>query len=165
MSWRTKILLVLALAALAAQQASGCSGIAETRPAVLPVQQGQQIVVKLHSGLGKPVKGVFLASTVEGVQLKHKDGTETTVPWESVRKITPKRNWHEFLIGVATGAVIAAIAVLSSEGDVGAAGSSAIAGLGAGAGAVAAVAGGPIEGVLYEAPKQESGADDVREGR
>jgi hypothetical protein len=152
----TKAILILALAALAAQQASGSSDAARTDPILGPLQQGQPIVVKMHSGLGKAVKGVFLASGPDGVRVRQKDGAEMTVPWESVRKIAPKRSWRELLIGVATGAAIAGLAVLSSEGDVGAGWSAGIVGIGAGGGAAAAAFGGPIEGPIYEAPEQET---------
>ncbi len=154
MSCRTRILLIAALGALAARQVHG-SDMVPSYPA-LQAHHGQQIVVKLHDGLGKAVKGAFLDSSVEGVRVQRKDGTAQTVPWESVRKITPKRSWHEFLIGVATGAAVAGLAVLSSEGDVGAGWGAGVTGIGAGAGAAAALVGGPIEGPLYEAPEQES---------
>lgn len=158
MSCRTRILLIAALTALAVQQTGGATNAAPDFP-TLRAHPGQNIVIKLQAGLGKAVKGAFVDSSVDGVRVQRKDGAEVTVPWESVRKITPKRSWHEFLIGVATGTAVAALAVLSSEGDVGAGWSAGATGIGAGAGVAAAVVGGPIEGPLYRAPKQESPAE------
>lgn len=157
MSGRTKILVVLALALLATPPASGSSDPEASYPTVLSVQPGQQIVVKLHRGLGKPVKGAFVDSSPEGVLLERERGAQVTVPWESVRKIVPKRRWYEFWIGVGTGAALAGIAVLSSEGDVGPGWGAAVVGAGAGAGAAAAALGGPLDGPVYEAPQGESG--------
>jgi hypothetical protein len=157
MSGQTKILVVLALALLATPTASGSSDPGAPYPTVLPIRQGQQIVVKLHRGFGKPVKGLFVASGAAGVRLQPEHGTQLTVPWESVRKIVPKRRWYEFWIGVGTGAALAGIGVLSSEGDVGAGWGAAVIGAGAGAGAAAAALGGPIDGPIYESPRGESG--------
>jgi len=156
-SW-TRILLVLALATLTALQASGSSDAATPYPTALPVHQGEQIVINLQAGLGKPVKGVFLASDAGGVRVERKNGEQITVPWESVRKIAPKRQWYQFWVGIATGAALAGVAVLSSEGDVGAGWTAGVIGAGAGVGAAAAALGGPVEGPIYEAPQPESAA-------
>jgi hypothetical protein len=158
MSYWSTILVVFALAAVLAPQASASSGPGAPYPTALAVHRGQQIVVKLQAGLGKPVKGTFLASEAGGVRVERKSGEQVTVPWESVRKITPKRQWYQFWVGVATGVALAGVAVLTSEGDVGAGWTAGVIGAGAGAGAAAAALGDPVEGPIYEASRSESAA-------
>jgi hypothetical protein len=154
MSPKTRILLIVAVMMVACSAASAAPDGAY--PAVPAVYQGQQIVVNLQPGLGKPVKGIFLESGPEGIRLQGKGGEQTTIPWESVRKITPKRQWFGFWVGMATGAALAGIAVLSSEGDVGARWSTAVVGAGAGAGAAVSGLDGAAGESIYEAPQPES---------
>ena len=58
---------------------------------VSSVQPGKQMVVKLNAGMGKKVKGTFVASDADGVTVRAKDGQELTVPWFKVRKLAANR--------------------------------------------------------------------------
>ncbi len=58
---------------------------------VSSVQPGKQMVVKLNAGMGKKVKGTFVASDTDGVTVRVRDGQELTVPWFKVRKLAANR--------------------------------------------------------------------------
>jgi hypothetical protein len=106
MSRWTKIVITLALAALAAPQAGWCTDLQTEHPAARHIHPGQQVVVKFHTGLGKPIGGVFLASEAEGLRLELQNGEEMTLPWERIRKVEPKRNWYRsFLTWIARSSV------------------------------------------------------------
>ena len=49
-------------------------------------QAGKEVVIALHNGLGKKVRGAFAASNSEGLTVRAKDGKETAVPWDKFEK-------------------------------------------------------------------------------
>ncbi len=59
--------------------------------AVASMQPGKQVAVKLHQGMGKKVKGTFVASGADGITVHVNEGQELTVPWYRVRNLTANR--------------------------------------------------------------------------
>ena len=59
--------------------------------AVAGMRPGKRVVVKLQQGMGKNVKGTFVASDAHGVTVQVNEGQELTVPWYRVRNLTANR--------------------------------------------------------------------------
>lgn len=59
--------------------------------AVAGMRPGKQVVVKLQQGMGKKVKGTFVASDADGITVQLDEGQELTVPWYRVRNLTANR--------------------------------------------------------------------------
>ncbi len=59
--------------------------------AVAGMRPGKQVAVKLQKGMGKKVKGTFVASDADGITVQVNEGQELTVPWYRVRNLTANR--------------------------------------------------------------------------
>lgn len=126
-------------------------------PPQLGVEAGKEIVVEVHKGLGKKVKGEFVRSGADGLTVLIKEGHEHTVAWESIRKVKAKRSRHGLWMGLAAGAATAGVALAADSGnsDAGAAWGAAWVTAGAMTGCLAAESIAPTDPTVYKPPKSE----------
>lgn len=100
-------LFVLAVAVLfSVPGAQGTWGYeVQNRNTVADLETGKAIVVKLHKGQGKKVKGSFVASDAEGITVRGKNGDNLTVTWDKIQKVR-KQKWYNFWAGLPTRAFL-----------------------------------------------------------
>ncbi len=114
-------------------------GAAEPCPAAMNVTARKPIVVVLHEGLGKPVKGLYLRSDADSVTVETVQTGETiNIEWSSIRKIKPKNSRSGFWAGLFAGAAIGAASALGGDEPSGAPLAAGFAAVGAAVGAVTA---------------------------
>jgi hypothetical protein len=104
-------------------QASEAGALADTRDPCevgMSVTARKPIVIVLHKGLGKSVKGLYLQSDAIGVTVeKRRTGERSRVEWASIRKIKPKRSMSGFWAGMFIGGAIGAASALGGDGPSG----------------------------------------------
>ena len=92
------------------------TGLAEPCEVAMNVTARKPIVVVLHKGLGKHVKGLYLRSDTDSITVETVRARETiTIDWSSVRKIKPKNSRSGFWAGLLTGAAIGAASALGGD--------------------------------------------------
>ena len=111
------------------------------------------IVVVLHKGLGKPVKGLYLRSDADSVTVETvQTGEAVTIEWSSIRKIKPKNSRSGFWAGLFAGAAIGAASALGGDEP---SGSPLVVGFTAVGAAVGAITGGLADRPICEQPTGE----------